>query len=101
VQTGAAVSDFARALEAECFELGDAIARLRRAPQGAVVHVQPAREVRIPLAAAALGLSQKAIRGKIQEGVWLEGHQYFRRNGEIWISLEGVSRWVRGDQAAG
>lgn len=60
----------------------------------------PAAECRIRAAAPALGLTPKAIRRKIEDGVWREGCEYYRRDGEIWISMEGVSRWVRGDRAA-
>jgi hypothetical protein len=51
-------------------------------------------------AATALGTSQKAIRRKIEEGVWLEGYEWHRRDGRIWIDLRGVARWVRGERRA-
>lgn len=63
--------------------------------------VAPADEVRIPLAAAIYGLSEKAIRRKIEEGVWIEGKQYVRKGTEVWILREGVSAWVRGDEGPG
>lgn len=66
----------------------------------ASIYITPADEVRIPLAATCLGLSEKAIRRKIEDGVWREKHEYFRRDGEIWVSLKGVSRWVRGGREA-
>jgi hypothetical protein len=50
--------------------------------------------VRIPVAAAATGLTDKAIRRKIEEGKWLEGREYIRRDGEIYISKRGYERWV-------
>lgn len=54
----------------------------------------------IPAAAIALGTSQKAIRRRIEEGTWLEGHEYHRREGRVWIDLRGVAEWVRGRRAA-
>lgn len=60
------------------------------------VQVTPAPYVRIPLAAAMTGLSEKAIRRKIEEGRWLEGRQYIRRDGEVYISIRGYALWVEG-----
>lgn len=54
----------------------------------------------IPTAAVALGTSQKAIRRKIEEGVWREGREYHRRDGRIWVDFRGVAQWVRGGEAA-
>jgi len=55
--------------------------------------------VRIPTAAVATGLSEKAIRRKIEEGKWLEGREFIRRDGEIYISRRGYERWVERGQA--
>lgn len=52
--------------------------------------------VTVKVAAPATGLSQKAIRRKIETGVWIEGFQYHRRGGSIFIDLKGYERWVRG-----
>lgn len=60
------------------------------------VQVVAAPYVRIPLAAAMTGLSEKAIRRKIEEGKWLEGRQYVRRDGEVYISIRGYTQWVEG-----
>lgn len=60
------------------------------------IQVAPAPYVRIPLAAAMTGLSEKAIRRKIEEGKWLEGRQYVRRDGEVYISIRGYTQWVEG-----
>lgn len=50
----------------------------------------------IARAAEALGLTEKAIRRKIDEGVWLEGRQYHRApDGRIYVDIPGVARWVR------
>lgn len=50
----------------------------------------------IPLAAVALGLTEKAIRRKIEEGVWIQGRHYHRApDGKLYIDIPGVTRWVR------
>jgi len=55
-----------------------------------------AETVVIPRAAKAFGLTDKAIRRKIEEGVWIEGRHYHRApDGHIYIDLPGVTRWVR------
>jgi hypothetical protein len=54
----------------------------------------------IPTAAIALGTTPKAIRRRIEDKVWREGREYYRRDGRIWIDLKGVARWVRGEEAA-
>lgn len=59
------------------------------------VQVAPAPYVTIALAEAITGLSQKAIRRKIEDGKWLEGREYRRsEDGGIFISLQGYARWV-------
>ena len=51
------------------------------------VLVAPAPYVRISLAAAIFGLTEKAIRRKIEDGKWLENREFRRSpDGEIWIS---------------
>lgn len=60
-----------------------------------VVQVSPAPYVRIGLAAVIFGLTEKAIRRKIEDGKWLENREFRRSpDGEIWISIQGVTRWV-------
>lgn len=49
----------------------------------------------IKRAAVALGLTEKAVRRKIEEGVWVEGRHYHRRGGTVWVDIAGVTRWVR------
>lgn len=45
------------------------------------------------------GYSEKAIRRKIEDGVWLDGHHYKRApDGHIMIDVEGVERWVEGQR---
>ena len=58
------------------------------------VLVAPARLVRIRLAAAIMGLTEKAIRRKIERGVWLEGKHWRRADGGIYIDTRAVEKWV-------
>lgn len=61
----------------------------------AAIQVTPARYVTISLAVAITGLTEKAIRRKIEEGKWLDGREYHRSpDGGIFISLQGYERWV-------
>lgn len=63
------------------------------------VQVTPAPYVRIPLAAIMFGLTEKAIRRKIEDGKWQESREYKRSpDGEIYISIQGVTRWVERGQ---
>lgn len=73
--------------------------RVNRARPIVVAHsadvaVTLADVVKIELAEAAFGLTRRAIEGKISRGDWLEGRQYHRKTGEIWIDVQGVKRWV-------
>ncbi len=57
-----------------------------------------ARFVRIPVAAELTGYTQKAIRRKIESGVWLEGREFRRApDGNILIDMENFERWVAGN----
>jgi hypothetical protein len=57
--------------------------------------IAPAPFVTIPLAATITGLSEKAIRRKIEDGKWLEGREYRRApDGGVFISIEGFCKWV-------
>lgn len=61
----------------------------------AAVMLHPAPYVTVPLAAAITGLTEKAIRRKIEEGKWLEGREYRRSpDGGIFISVKGYAQWV-------
>lgn len=40
------------------------------------------------------GLTPGAIRSKIGKGIWLEGRQYIRREGRVFIDIQGYERWV-------
>lgn len=62
--------------------------------------VQPAPYVTISLAAMLTGLTEKAIRRKIEDGKWLEGREFRRApDGGIFISLTGYQQWVERAQA--
>lgn len=59
--------------------------------------VAPAPYVTIALAAQITGLTEKAIRRKIEEGKWLEGREYRRSpDGGVFVSVDGYRRWVEG-----
>jgi hypothetical protein len=60
-----------------------------------IVQVAPAPYVTVRLAASITGLTEKAIRRKIQEGKWIEGREFRRSpDGGIFISLKGYQQWV-------
>jgi hypothetical protein len=62
--------------------------------------VAPAPYVTITVAAAITGLTEKAIRRKIEVGKWLEGREYRRSpDGGIFISLRGFVKWVESEKA--
>lgn len=64
--------------------------------------VTPARAdyVTIPIAAAITGYSVKAIRRKIEAGVWLEGREFRRApDGHVLISVKGYELWVERGRA--
>ncbi len=51
--------------------------------------------VTIAMAAQMTGLTQKAIRRKIEEGKWLDGREYRRSSdGGIYISIKGYTSWL-------
>lgn len=57
--------------------------------------VAPAPYVTIALAARVTGLSEKAIRRKIEDGKWIENREFRRSpDGGIFISMQGYKRWV-------
>jgi NaMN:DMB phosphoribosyltransferase len=61
----------------------------------AAVILQSADYVTIRTAASMTGLSEKAIRRKIEEGKWVEGREYRRSpDGGIFVSIRGFARWV-------
>jgi hypothetical protein len=57
--------------------------------------VQAADYVTIPLAASMTGYSEKAIRRKIEDGVWLQGREFARApDGHILINMVAYHAWV-------
>ena len=49
-------------------------------------------------ASEVIGYSQKAIRRKIETGVWMEGYEYIRApDGRILIDIAGFEKWARGE----
>lgn len=60
----------------------------------AVVQVAAARFVTIDLASGMSGLTEKAIRRMIEDGVWAEGKHYRRRHGRVFIDMREYELWV-------
>lgn len=59
------------------------------------VLVAPAPYVTIKMFAMISGLTEKAIRRKIEDGKWLEGREFRRTpDGAIMISIRGYQLWV-------
>lgn len=57
--------------------------------------IAPAPYVLIGLASSITGLTEKAIRRKIEDGTWLDGREYRRApDGRIYISIKGYTQWV-------
>lgn len=57
--------------------------------------LHPAPYVTIGLAAQITGFTEKAIRRKIQDGVWLDGREFRKGpDGRIFISIAGYQAWV-------
>lgn len=43
------------------------------------------------------GYTEKAVRRKKEEGIWLVGHEIHQsENGEITVDPEGYARWAKG-----
>jgi hypothetical protein len=58
-------------------------------------NVHPSPYVTVKLAATLTGLSEKAIRRKMEEGKWLEGREYRKSpDGGIFVSIKGYSDWI-------
>ncbi len=67
-----------------------------------VIGISPARYIRLPLFETVTGYTEKAVRRKIDEGVWLEGKEYMRApDGHILVDLEGYYKWVENQRQAG
>lgn len=54
----------------------------------------PARFVTIKLAAQLTGLTEKAIRRKIERGIWLQGKHWRKADGGILIDMKGYEAWA-------
>jgi hypothetical protein len=61
-----------------------------------VITLATARFVTIELAASLTGLTAKAIRRKMERGIWLEGRHYRKADGRIYIDLRAYEAWVIG-----
>jgi hypothetical protein len=62
------------------------------------VQVAPSMYVTIRLASYITGLSEKAIRRKIEDGKWIEKREYRRSpDGGIFINLRGYEKWVEAE----
>ncbi len=44
------------------------------------------------------GYSEKAIRLKLDKGIWADGIRYKAPDGRVLISIEGFERWVQGTE---
>jgi len=61
-----------------------------------------ARYVLIPLFCSLTGYTEKAVRRKIQSGVWLHGHHWRKApDGHILIDMEAFHRWVESQISPG
>lgn len=58
------------------------------------VRVTAARFVTVKLAEIITGLTEKAIRRKMERGVWLEGKHWRRADGGIFIDMKEFEQWV-------
>jgi hypothetical protein len=48
---------------------------------------------------AESGYTEKAVRRKIQDGIWIEGQQWRKApDGHVMIDIEGYERWVEGQR---
>jgi hypothetical protein len=65
-----------------------------------VIRAPLGRYVRPGVAAAAVGLTVKAIERKIEDGKWIEGREYRRApDGRIYIDMRGFEKWVETEAA--
>jgi hypothetical protein len=53
----------------------------------------------LSVAAQATGLTPKAMTRKIEEGKWVEGREYVKRDGRIFVSVKGFNKWVANQNA--
>jgi hypothetical protein len=63
--------------------------------EGGEIRMAPARYVTIKSAAAAMGLSEGAIRKRIERGIWLRDKHYRRApDGHLYIDLKAIEAWI-------
>lgn len=78
-------------------QLADALSRLVQSQTTATIpaHLVTARYVTVGLASAKIGLTPKAIRRKIEDGVWRESVEWRRApDGHVMIDMDAVERWI-------
>ncbi len=63
-------------------------------PAEETARVATSRWVTIALAASVTGLTEKAIRRKIQRGVWLLNRHWRKVDGRVYINLVEYEKWV-------
>lgn len=67
----------------------------QRPDRAAMMSLAGGRYVTIALASVMTGLSEKAIRRKIEYGVWRERIEWRRApDGHLMVDIQGVERWV-------
>ena len=63
--------------------------------------VAPAAIVTLALFESVTGYTEKAVRRKIEDGVWLERREFIRApDGRILVDMEGYYAWARGERQA-
>lgn len=57
--------------------------------------IAPARYVTIKGAAASMGLSEGAVRKRIERGIWLQDKHYRKApDGRLYIDMRAIEAWV-------
>ena len=70
----------------------------RRQMNTPAVHLE---YVLIPVFCALVGYTDKAVRRKIQDGVWLEGKHYRKApDGHIMMNMPEIYKWVESNHRA-
>jgi len=63
--------------------------------------ITPADLVTLTLFESVTGYTEKAVRRKIEDGVWLERREFYRApDRRILINMEGYYAWARGERVA-
>lgn len=50
--------------------------------------------VLLPLFCTLTGYTEKAVRRKIEDGIWLQGQHWKKVAGRIHLSMEAYNKWV-------